>query len=393
MDSRATDVSDMPESKPDNALDRAFMSLVRWDREKLLWALLLTVALLSRTIGLGDRAMSHDESLHTVYSYQLFDGRGYQHQPMMHGPLKFILNAAMYFLFGVNDWSARIQVALFGVLMVWLVWQMRRWLGRTGAFVAALLFVISPALLFHSRYIRDEVMLCALLVLLTLSMFRYLETRSLQWLIWTSVALAFAVLTMEASFIFGALFGLFFVLELAMKLWARDWPIAERRVSYRILAGVSLPVMALGLLMLMFKQRMAGLVLAGVGGLVLVLAIVLVLTTWRARLREFAEMDVIILLGTLALPFASALILKLLGWQISQFKQPRADHLLRGVAGCARSCASLCSQRRAGLVLVAEALAGGGRHLLGDRALVFHDISDEWAGDRYRAHRFAWILD
>ena len=31
--------------------------------------------------------MSHDESLHTVYSWQLFDGRGYQHQPMMHGPL------------------------------------------------------------------------------------------------------------------------------------------------------------------------------------------------------------------------------------------------------------------------------------------------------------------
>ncbi len=37
--------------------------------------------------------MSHDESLHTVYSFQFYDGRGYQHQPMMHGPLKFILNA------------------------------------------------------------------------------------------------------------------------------------------------------------------------------------------------------------------------------------------------------------------------------------------------------------
>ena len=37
---------------------------------------------------------------------------------MMHGPLKFILNPVMYFLFGVNDWSARIQVALFGAVMV-----------------------------------------------------------------------------------------------------------------------------------------------------------------------------------------------------------------------------------------------------------------------------------
>ena len=329
MDSRVPDVSELSEARPEqgsppdvNVLDRALMSLVRWDGEKLLWGLLLVMALLSRTIGLGDRAMSHDESLHTVYSFQLFDGRGYQHQPMMHGPLKFILNAAMYFLFGVNDWSARIQVALFGLLMVWLVWQMRGWLGRTGAFVSALMFTISPALLFHSRYIRDEVMLCALLVLLVLSMFRYLETRSPKWLIWTAVALAFALLTMEASFIFGALFGIFLVLEVAMKLWAGEWPVAERRVSYRVLASVALPAIGGGVLLLMFKQRTAGLVLAGVGGLVLVLAIVLVVTTWRSRLRAFAEMDLIILLGTLALPFASSLILKLLGWQISQFNNP-----------------------------------------------------------------------
>ncbi len=111
-------------------LERALLPWLRWDLEKTLWALLLVVALLSRVIGLGDRAMSHDESLHTVYSWQLFDGRGYQHQPMMHGPLKFILNPVMYFLFGVNDWSARILVALFGVAMVGLVWMMRPWLGR-----------------------------------------------------------------------------------------------------------------------------------------------------------------------------------------------------------------------------------------------------------------------
>ena len=106
------------EPKSRSFLDRTLASLLRLDIEKILWIVLLIVALLSRTIGLGDRAMSHDESLHTVYSWQLFDGRGYQHQPMMHGPLKFILNPVMYFLFGVNDWSARIQVALFGVAMV-----------------------------------------------------------------------------------------------------------------------------------------------------------------------------------------------------------------------------------------------------------------------------------
>src|SRR5450759_764151 len=90
-------------------LDRAFVALVRWDVEKLAWAALLVIALLSRTIGLGDRAMSHDESLHSYYSWKLYDGQGFQHQPLMHGPLKFIVNAFMYFIFGVNDWSAPVS--------------------------------------------------------------------------------------------------------------------------------------------------------------------------------------------------------------------------------------------------------------------------------------------
>jgi predicted membrane-bound mannosyltransferase len=51
-------------------------------------------------------------------------------------------------------------------------------------------------------------------------MFRYLETRSAKWLIWTAVALGLAFTTMEASFIFSGLFGIFLVLALAAQLWA-----------------------------------------------------------------------------------------------------------------------------------------------------------------------------
>jgi len=310
------------ETKSSNILDRAFTTLIRWDGEKLAWAVLLIVAVLSRIIGLGDRAMSHDESLHTVYSWQLYDGRGYQHQPMMHGPLKFILNAVMYFLFGVNDWSSRIQVALFGVLMIALVWLMRRWLGKVGAFLAAAMFTISPALLYHSRYIRDEVMLCALLVLLVIAMFRYLETRSARWLNWTAVALGLAFLTMEASFIFGGVFGIFLVVALAAQLWAIRWPDEGHRTTFRAALTVAVPALVLGLLLVIFKQKIAGYVLLGIGGVAGLGVVVLTATSWRGKLRFFAELDLIFLLGTLVLPFTAALVLKLLGWQISQFSNP-----------------------------------------------------------------------
>jgi uncharacterized protein (TIGR03663 family) len=313
------------DTKSPSFLDRTVASLLRLDIEKIFWIGLLIVTLLSRVIGLGDRAMSHDESLHTVYSWQLFDGRGYQHQPMMHGPLKFILNPVMYFLFGVNDWSARILVALFGVAMVGLVWMMRRWLGRTGAFLTALMYAISPALLYYSRYIRDEVMLTSLMVFLVIAMFRYLETRSTKWLVLNAVALGFAFLTMEASFIFGGVFGIFLLLAFAAQLWAAVWPgddAAAPRRTYRVLVAVALPLMALGLALVIFKLKIAGIAALGIGAALALIAVILAVARWRAKLRIFAELDLIVLFLTLVMPFLAAIILKGLGWQISQFNNP-----------------------------------------------------------------------
>ena len=52
------------------------------------------------------------------------------------------------------------------------------------------------------------------------------------------------------------------------------------------------------------------------------LAIGLAVNAWRWQLRRFAELDLIVLLLSLVLPFLSAVVLKALGWQISQFNNP-----------------------------------------------------------------------
>jgi uncharacterized protein (TIGR03663 family) len=331
VDTRPCDEAPLPPARGDGwlsplreILDRPFLALIGWDGEKLAWVVLLAITVLSRVIGLGDRAMSHDESLHTLYSWKLYDGQGYQHSPMMHGPLKFVLNAGVYFLFGVNDWSSRIQVALFGILMVWLVWLMRPWLGKVGAFLAAGMYAISPALLYHSRYIRDEVMLTALTVLLAIGLFRYMETRGTKWLVWTAVVLGLALTTMEASFILGGIFGIYLVLALAGQLWLMAWSAAGQRGPYRVAVGVALPALLVGMLLLVFRQTVPGMVLVGMGGVAAVAAGVLAVLGWRERLRVFPELDLIVLLFTLVMPFLSAIVLKVLGWEISQYNTPNA---------------------------------------------------------------------
>ena len=139
------------------------------------------------------------------------------------------------------------------------------------------MYAISPALLYHSRYIRDEVMLTSLLVLLVVCMFRYLETRSAKWLVGTAVTLAFAFLTMEASFIFGGVFGIFLVLALTGA--ALGGGLARRRaggrrqiVPHRWSAS-ALALLAVGLVLVIFKVKVPGLVLLGVGAVLALLAV------------------------------------------------------------------------------------------------------------------------
>ena len=67
---------------------------------------------------LGDRAISHDESIHTKFSWNLYNGQGFQHNPMMHGPLLFEVTAFFYHLFGPDDFTSRIFVALVGIALV-----------------------------------------------------------------------------------------------------------------------------------------------------------------------------------------------------------------------------------------------------------------------------------
>jgi 4-amino-4-deoxy-L-arabinose transferase-like glycosyltransferase len=104
----------------------------RLDWEKGLYILFILLAIITRFYDLGHRVVSHDESLHTHYSYAYYAGNGYEHTPMMHGPSLFHATALSYWLFGADDFSARIPVALLGIFLVFMPYLLRDWIGRPG---------------------------------------------------------------------------------------------------------------------------------------------------------------------------------------------------------------------------------------------------------------------
>lgn len=202
-----------PESSrfPEQFWQRPFSALIPLDREMVAFLALTLIAGVLRFWDLGSRMLHHDESLHAVYSYYLYIGKGYVHDPMMHGPFLFELNALVYFLLGATDATARVAPALIGTILVGLPYFLRDRLGRTGAIITAVFLAISPTILYYSRFIRHDIYQIFFMMLLVISVFRYLSDRKDLWLYVAAVTTSLAFADKEDSYFLLAIVLVFLV--------------------------------------------------------------------------------------------------------------------------------------------------------------------------------------
>lgn len=202
-------------------LERLLASRPRVTAETLAYAVILAVAVALRFWDLGARAMHHDESLHATYSWYLYDGRGYQHHPLMHGPMLFHLMALVYLLFGVSDATARFVPAAFGTAMVLLPLLLRPWLGRMGTLAAAGLIAVSPTLLYFSRFVgagAQDILVAVGMMLIVASVWRFRVTGAERWLYLLAGGLALGFTTKEVTYMLAAVLALYLNGALAAEL-------------------------------------------------------------------------------------------------------------------------------------------------------------------------------
>jgi uncharacterized protein (TIGR03663 family) len=319
------------EQRTQGWLDSVLRIPLRLSAETLVFGAILILAIVSRFYDVGARVMSHDETTHVYYSWQLYMGRGFEHNPLMHGPMQFHLWALSYFLFGDNNVSPHIPTAFLGVVSVGMLWLFRRWLGRTGALVAAALMLVSPYMLFYSRYIREDPFVIPEALLMFWALFRYFEGRELRWLVVFGAALALHFTTKETAFIYTAQLLVFMGLYLAWELLKERWPSTGLKVAFFAgLAAAAVGGGAAAAIMLYERATagavpenglppapaspvvMLGLLLAILGGILAFVALVL---AFRGRLRtDFPALDIIVVAGTVMLPQVAALPAKVLGW-------------------------------------------------------------------------------
>ncbi len=318
-------MTETPESRP-ATVERWLGTRLNLDTLQLIFIGLVLLAVLTRFVHLGDRVMSHDETTHVYFSWLLEQGRGYQHDPLSHGPFQFHAIAFSYFLFGDNDASARVPAAVAGVLTVALIWAFRRWLGRTGAVVAGAMAVVSPFLLYYSRYARNEALVAAEALLMVWAVFRYFETRRPKQLYILAAALALMYVTKETAFIYVAQLSFFLGVYFIWRVLSSAWP--GNPLKWGFMAGTAAGLLGLGSALAYFfvLRTEAGdantiattplvqiLALIGIAGFVV--AGVTLIRGFGQRLRTaFPSLDILVVTMTLTIPQLAALPSQILGW-------------------------------------------------------------------------------
>jgi uncharacterized protein (TIGR03663 family) len=195
------------------------------------WEIIAYIALIAlgftlRIWDVGGRAMHHDESLHAYYAWQLYAGKGYSYDPLMHGPFQFEVVPIFYALFGVSEFSARLLAVVLGTALIALPYFLRPYFGRGGALLTSVMLAVSPAFVYFSRFIRDDIYLAFFGLALFICIIRYLETRQARYVYAGAALIALAMASMEAAYLLFFTFGTFLFFEGLREFLAnRDGPV------------------------------------------------------------------------------------------------------------------------------------------------------------------------
>jgi predicted membrane-bound mannosyltransferase/DNA-binding beta-propeller fold protein YncE len=338
----------------DQPVEKVIKKITVWEG---LISLVIILAVVSRLVGLGDRVMSHDEVNHVVPAFDLFTGRGYRHDPVTHGPFQFHLMALSFFLFGDNDFTARLPHALFSVAAVIFVSvYFRRYLGKFGALVAGVLFTISPFMLFYGRYARNEAICVFLGILSIYALLRYFETREIKHLYGFTIVMALNFTAKETAYILSAQYLIFllilFIRDFILSRWEENkLKLLVLVVNILLIVGISIAVLLSVLLFRSAYTRFGeteitaladGFLLSDINEILnllgalfkfaapgiapLVLSVIFIIFI-RGQLRwdllkESRSFNVLVLLGSLVLPLLAPFLVRFAGMNPSAYTDP-----------------------------------------------------------------------
>ncbi|MGH9824478.1 MAG: flippase activity-associated protein Agl23, partial [Blastocatellia bacterium] len=165
-------------------------------------AIVVALAAFIRLYRLDLVPLHHDEGVNGYFLTRLFHQGFYRYDPAnYHGPTLYYLALPFVLLLGMNTFAIRCVTVVFGVGIVWLVLELRREMGRTGALAAALLIAVSPGAVYFSRYFIHETIFVFLTMGILVAGLRYRQTRTASSVFWAAGCIGLLVATKETAVI------------------------------------------------------------------------------------------------------------------------------------------------------------------------------------------------
>ena len=150
-----------------------------------LFLLVFLVAIILRFWHLDLKLFHHDEAIHSWFSFTLLTKGTWIYDPSYHGPFLYYITAGMFSLFGASDLVARLAPALFGTLLIPLVYCIYRlgYITKAQTLVVALLLAISPDMVYFSRFLRHDIFMLFFTMLLLVALLYYFERGQLRYVL------------------------------------------------------------------------------------------------------------------------------------------------------------------------------------------------------------------
>lgn len=193
-------------------------SSTAWRRVGQAVVFFFLLAVLSRLSYLGIRTFHHDESLDAWFSLQYLDGVYKGYDPVYHGPLRFYITAAFFWLFGQSDAIARLLPAISGIVVVVLPWVWRRNLGIVGTPFTVALLLTSPTMLYFSRFGREDSFFLTLTFLTVITLISFLSHPKRWHPIALLLLLVLGLAVKESIFLTVFIFGSFGIVLIGQDL-------------------------------------------------------------------------------------------------------------------------------------------------------------------------------
>ncbi len=163
--------------------------------------LLLVLAVISRLILLDLRPLHHDEGVNYFFVKQIINTGTFEYNPFnYHGPFYFFLLATSFIILGISEFSLRLPSAIASITLILTILTIKT-KRNFNKYLAAMFVILSPTILFYSRYSIHESLFILFSFLSIYSFTKVTEKQNLSYLPLLAISLALLFTTKETVII------------------------------------------------------------------------------------------------------------------------------------------------------------------------------------------------